>query len=301
MRTKGGHIPRALKKAADRIGENAPHGGLVGRRDNAHCDTAAAAEDPAELGQSASRICKELQAKLADDTIEAGVPERQCLAVSGHRPDLGSSNRTRAPSSIAGEISAPTTKPDAPTTLSAPSAASPVPVETSSTRHPGATSAAPSTEGTNSRDHRPVKRSYAEASTARPGATWKPAPNSVLTIAPPFFFVPSRRPGRITGTSGPETRRSTPVVAVVVCRIQLRDRRRSFICNPARELPAPRHPRKFAGIGRFRESSQQRCRNLLRENVCGRRHEICPPVRDMAMRRRADRPAALHSVRGPCG
>ncbi len=99
----------------------------------------------------------------------------------------GSFNRARAPSSIAGEMSAPITKPDAPTIGSAPSAASPVPVETSSTLDPGATSAAPSTDGIKSRDHRPVKRSYAEASTARPGATWKPAPKFVLITASHVF------------------------------------------------------------------------------------------------------------------
>ena len=51
-----------------------------------------------------------------------------------------------------------------------------------STRHPAATSAAASTVGTKSRDHRPVKRSYVEASTARPGATWKPAPKFALGV-----------------------------------------------------------------------------------------------------------------------
>ena len=46
----------------------------------------------------------------------------------------GSSNRPRAPVSIAGEMSAPITTPEAPTIGSVISAASPVPVETSSTR-----------------------------------------------------------------------------------------------------------------------------------------------------------------------
>jgi hypothetical protein len=92
----------------------------------------------------------------------------------------GSPSRSRAASSIAGEMSAPITRPEVPTIESAIRAASPVPVETSSTRHPGLTSAAPSTAGRKSRDHRPTQRSYAEASTARPGATWKPAPKFVL-------------------------------------------------------------------------------------------------------------------------
>src|SRR5919108_4875197 len=88
------------------------------------------------------------------------------------------------PSSIAGEMSAPITKPDAPTIGSAISAASPVPAETSSIRDPDATSAAESTDGTKSRDHRPMYRSYADALTARPGATWKPARNlSSLTAS----------------------------------------------------------------------------------------------------------------------
>ena len=55
--------------------------------------------------------------------------------------------RACAASSIAGAMSAPTTEPNAPTTGSAIKAASPVPVETSSTRHPDVTSAARNSEG----------------------------------------------------------------------------------------------------------------------------------------------------------
>src|SRR5215475_7586920 len=89
-------------------------------------------------------------------------------------------NLARALVSIAGEISAPTTTPSVPTRGSAIRAASPVPVETSRTRHFGPTAAATSTAGIKSLDHRPVHWSYAEASTALPGAAWNPAPKVVL-------------------------------------------------------------------------------------------------------------------------
>src|SRR5215475_12292060 len=89
-------------------------------------------------------------------------------------------NLARALVSIAGEMSAPTTTPSVPTRGSAIRAASPVPVETSRTRHFGPTAAAASTAGIKSLDHRPVHRSNADASTALPGAAWKPAPNVVL-------------------------------------------------------------------------------------------------------------------------
>jgi hypothetical protein len=85
-------------------------------------------------------------------------------------------------SSIAGEISAPITRPEAPTIGNVISAASPVPVQISSARHVGATSAAVRRAGTKSRDHRPTRRSYAGVSTARPGATWRPGPKFVFIM-----------------------------------------------------------------------------------------------------------------------
>ena len=56
-------------------------------------------------------------------------------------------SRARAASSMAGEMSVPTTSPAGVTREAAPSAASPAPVATSSTRHPAVTSAAASSAG----------------------------------------------------------------------------------------------------------------------------------------------------------
>jgi hypothetical protein len=70
--------------------------------------------------------------------------------------------------------SAPMTNPDAPTVGRVISAASQVPVEISSTRHPGATSAAVITIGTKRRDQRPTQPSWAKAFAAWPGATCRP-------------------------------------------------------------------------------------------------------------------------------
>jgi hypothetical protein len=97
-------------------------------------------------------------------------------------------NWSRAASSIVEEISAPITRPEAPTIGKVIAAASPVPVQTSSTRHLGFTSAAASTVGTKSRDHRPTQRSYAEVSTARPGATWNPDPK-LVSINPRYVVA----------------------------------------------------------------------------------------------------------------
>jgi hypothetical protein len=71
----------------------------------------------------------------------------------------GSFNRSRESASIAGATSTPMTTPEAPTVGRVISAASLVPVEISSTRHPGETSAAVITVGTKRRDHRPTQPS----------------------------------------------------------------------------------------------------------------------------------------------
>ncbi len=117
----------------------------------------------------------------------------------GRRPrpvETATHTTLRALVSISGEMSAPTTMPSVPTSGSAIRAASPVPVETSRTRHFGPTPAAASTAGINSLDHRPVHRSYAVASTVLPGAAWKPAPNVVLIAVAPITSVEACASGR---------------------------------------------------------------------------------------------------------
>ena len=86
-------------------------------------------------------------------------------------------SRERAACSIANEMSAPITPPERSTAIAA---ASPDPAATSRTRSPPATSAAANTAGTKRRDQRPIYCSYAEVSTARPGAAWSPEPKFTL-------------------------------------------------------------------------------------------------------------------------
>jgi hypothetical protein len=75
-------------------------------------------------------------------------------------------------------MSAPTKRPLSPIAGSIARAASPVPVEISSTLLPGPIAAAAITWGTKSRDQYPVKRSYAATSTALPAAACSPGANS---------------------------------------------------------------------------------------------------------------------------
>jgi hypothetical protein len=80
------YVSQSRQKAAENIGKNAPHGRLVWGRDDTDPKAAAVAKDPSELRQPECRIRKELQAKLAYDAIEAGVPEWQSLTVGGYWP-----------------------------------------------------------------------------------------------------------------------------------------------------------------------------------------------------------------------
>jgi hypothetical protein len=73
---------------------------------------------------------------------------------------------------------APTKMPLSPIAGSIARAASPVPVEISSTLLPGPIAAAAITWGTKSRDQYPVKRSYAATSTTLPAAACSPGANS---------------------------------------------------------------------------------------------------------------------------
>ena len=87
---------------------------------------------------------------MTNDVVEACVAEeRQSLTIGANWQEAWRLQATRAPWSIAGEMSTPrTTRPASPARGSASRAASPVPVDTSSTRPPGAILAAASTEGT---------------------------------------------------------------------------------------------------------------------------------------------------------
>ena len=85
----------------------------------------------------------------AADHLKAGLADLSSETLAGFR----------APVSIAGAMSTPTTMPDEPMACSATRAASPVPVETSRIRSPGTTLAAAITIGTNIRDQRSVQRS----------------------------------------------------------------------------------------------------------------------------------------------
>ena len=54
--------------------------------DDTHCRGARTTKDTSELSQPESRVGKELQAKLAYNSVKAAVLERQCLAVRSHLP-----------------------------------------------------------------------------------------------------------------------------------------------------------------------------------------------------------------------
>src|ERR1700719_3173110 len=83
-------IPLLRENAADRVGKNTPHRCPIwGGVDTRGC-AAAKTKNTSELPQPKSRVREELQAKLAYHCIETAVLERQCLAVSGHRPKRSS-------------------------------------------------------------------------------------------------------------------------------------------------------------------------------------------------------------------
>src|SRR5579859_3151578 len=69
------------QKAAEQTSKDAPHRGAVGAGDDAYSGATSVAKDTSELLQSEAGIWKELQTKLADNSVKAAIGERQCLPV----------------------------------------------------------------------------------------------------------------------------------------------------------------------------------------------------------------------------
>jgi len=149
-----------------------------------------------------------------------------------------SSKRARAAVSIAGAMSAPITRPAGATMDIASNAASPGPVATSSTRSPLATAAAANTAGTNSRDHRPKYCSYAEASTGRPAAAWRPEPKCRRTGALRLSGVSRRRSSLWAKPFRILQRTVFPQKASIRIRAWLRDGRGPYPQAPTALRPA---------------------------------------------------------------
>src|SRR5215831_3091756 len=83
--------------AAQRIGEDAPDRCAFGRGDDTNRGAAPAAEDSTELCQTSGWIGKEHQAKLADDTVKAGIGESERLTIhcGGSKPLPGKARTGR--------------------------------------------------------------------------------------------------------------------------------------------------------------------------------------------------------------
>src|SRR4051812_47139094 len=108
-------------------------------------------------------------------------------------------------------------------------AASPVPVEISSTVLPGPIAAAAITWGTNSRDQWPVKRSYAATSTTLPAAACSPGAN--CGMAPPRQLIAGEKAGGLRSGGltlphpGDRRRHSARIAPRPPPRVHLRDER----------------------------------------------------------------------------
>jgi hypothetical protein len=159
------------QKTAKHVGKNAPHRGAVRGGDDTYPGPAPTAQNASELRQAETGSGKNCNPSWPHHRIKGGIRERQRLPVRSYRQKAGSFSRPPAASSIAGAMSAPIRRPDEPMSGIMATAASPVPVDASSTRSPRLTSAEPTSSGTKSLDHRPVNWSYAVVSVARPGLT----------------------------------------------------------------------------------------------------------------------------------
>src|SRR5262249_51746479 len=128
------HLSLIRKVATEGLREHAPHRCALRFGDDAHRGTTARSENTAKLFQPPWGIWKEHEPEVAEHGVERAIRKWQRLAVHRDGPKLRSASLEWAASSMATEISAPTTSPERPTLESAMAAASPVPVATSSTR-----------------------------------------------------------------------------------------------------------------------------------------------------------------------